>query len=113
MRTLKPLKLLAFALAIAFAGLPGLASALYSYEGSDYSYDFNNIRQVAICDGETDGHQAYVNYTVTGQSQILRVNDENGSVAGCASSGIYTRIYRHHACEVLDGPDACGPYVYP
>lgn len=94
--------------------IPGVAHAVRSYQGADYSEDFNAVTQVRICDNESDGRGAYVNYQITGTGSLLREDDPTGGQRGCGETGRLSRIYKHHACESINlRPDACGSYVYP
>jgi len=108
-----------FALTIALvaAALPGVASALYSYEGSDYSYDFGSYGNgwLANCDMESDGNGAYAKYKLVGSGDQHRLEDPNGSQSGCGYGGSYaTYIYSHQTCEDQAWqPDPCGATVYP
>jgi hypothetical protein len=109
----RPLQIVLLLAAIMLA-VPSVAFALRSYDGDDYSEDWDSIRRVRICDNESDGNGAYTNYQTTGSGSTFRIEDQNGSSAGCTSSGLHVRIYRHQACEdVAAWPDHCGPYVYP
>jgi hypothetical protein len=110
---------LAFALfgALMVAALPVAASGLYSYEGSDYSYDFGSYGNawIANCDMEADGNGAYAKYKIIGSGDQYRLQDPNGSQPGCGYGGPYgTYLYSHQTCEdVAFWPDPCGETVYP
>jgi hypothetical protein len=96
---------------------PGMALGLYSYEGSDYSYDFGSYGSgwIANCDMESDGNGAYAHYKLIGSGDQHRLEDPNGSQPGCGYGGSYaTYIYSHQTCEDRAfQPDPCGDTVYP
>ena len=77
--------------------VPAAAVALRSYDGQDYSEDFNSVRQVRICDREADGNYAYANYLRTGSGTTFRITSPGSG--SCASTATGNRIYRHEACE--------------
>jgi hypothetical protein len=94
--------------------LPAAAFALRSDDGLDYSEDYNAVKNVRICDNETDGNGAYSDYQRNGSGSTDRVYDGNGSAAGCGNTSSGNKIYRHKACEdIAVLPDSCGPWVYP
>jgi hypothetical protein len=97
------------------AAAPSAALGLTSYYGSNYSYDYNYRTAMAACDMETDGDGAYAKFVVNGSGSTLRLDDPNGSEAGCGySSGWTNGIYSHQTCEDLAWqPDPCGNKVYP
>jgi len=99
---------------VAAVMLPTAALAVRSYDGLDHSEDYNAVKHVRICDNETDGNGAYADYQRNGSGLTDRVDDGNGSAAGCGNTSAGNKIYRHKACEdIALLPDSCGPYVYP
>jgi len=111
MFTRRRLAIAAYLFAASVAFLPGIADALTSYEGRDYSYDWGGAYGVGICDMESDNNPAYARYETNGNSR--RLDDSNGSQPGCTDQPLNTRLYRHHACEGVFGNDPCGPWRYP
>jgi hypothetical protein len=98
----------------AVVAAPGTASALRSYQGNDFSEDYDNVHRVRICDNESDGNGAYVRFRPRGTTSDSQFQDSNGSRAGCTGSAYFGGIYRHKACEDVSlRPDYCGQYVYP
>ena len=91
------------------------AAGLMSKEGSDYSVDWNLIRQVDACDMESDGHGVHADYLVIGSGTNQQVRDGNGANNGGESSGVYSaKIYRHRIVEEIPfDNDQFGPWVYP
>jgi hypothetical protein len=93
---------------------PSGALALRSYDGNDYSEDYDSVHRVRICDRETDSNGAYVKFRPNGTTSDSRFEDANGSQAGCTGSAWFTGIYSHVACEEVNlAPDHCGSRVYP
>ncbi|MEI2775136.1 MAG: hypothetical protein V9G19_04015 [Tetrasphaera sp.] len=90
-------------------------SGLKSMQGSDYTQDFNSIRQVKACDMEADSHGVRGDYTPIGSSSTNTIYDGNGANNACEASGVYAqKIYRHRAVEVIPADfDAIGPWRYP
>ena len=110
-------RLLTFAAIAATLGavVPASALALRSYDGDDYSEDYNSVSQVRICDNESDGNQAYAEYQRNGSGAVNRIYDGTGGEPGCSGTSTGPRIYRHQACEdVTAWPDHCDQgWVYP
>lgn len=105
---------LAVAMLIGLAVTPAVASAIRSYQGDDYSYDWSGVTRVAICDRETDSEGAYAKFRPVGTSSDSRVDDGNGSRSGCGYTTSFSRIALHQACEDRQFvPDPCGNRVYP
>jgi len=102
-------------MAAIFALAPAVALGLRSYDGQDYSEDYNTVHNVRICDKESDGNGAYAKYQRNGSGSTDRVNDGNGSASGCGSTSYGNKIYRHEACEdIAFYPDHCDQgWVYP
>lgn len=100
--------------AAAFVVLPGVAGAVKSYQGDDYSYDFNNYRQMASCDGESDGHDVHSDAKLANGTTVTRASvDTDGPGNSCGTS-IYlpSDIVQHRTCEDIDfWPDKCGNWV--
>ena len=105
---------LALSAMLAMAAVPSVAFGLRSYDGSDYSEDYDSVRRVRICDHETDSNGAYAKFRPNGTTSDSRIDDANGSQAGCTGSALFSRIYSHQACEDISlQPDHCGVRVYP
>jgi hypothetical protein len=101
-------------LMIGAAVVPAAAFGLRSYDGNDYSEDYNYAKQVRICDMESDSNGAYAKYRPNGTTSDSRVDDSNGSQSGCTGTASFTHIYSHQACEDINlQPDHCGTRVYP
>lgn len=85
------------------------ADAVNSYQGDDYSYDFNSRRQLRTCDRESDGKDVHGDYQRTNDA-YGQVTDTDGANGNCAD-GVYYHltIRRHRTCEEIDfWPDKCG-----
>jgi hypothetical protein len=99
---------------LAMGAVPSAAFGLRSYDGSDYSEDYDAVHRVRICDNETDGNGAYAKFRPNGTTSDSRIDDANGSQAGCTGSAYFSRIYSHQACEDISLlPDHWGVRVYP
>lgn len=90
---------------------PTAASALTSYNGSDYSYDEENRSRITTCDRESDNTKVKAEFqTTAGWSS--NVQDTDGNNGNCASRGSVGSVYKHKTCEFRSGwPDACGSWV--
>ena len=97
-----------------FVVVPGVAGAAKSYQGDDYSYDFNGYRQITTCDGEADGHDVHSDARLSGGITVGRASvDTDGPGNSCGSS-VYlaANITQHRTCEDIDfWPDKCGNWV--
>lgn len=93
----------------------GATANLYSYQGSNYSKDFNGIQQVEACDGESDSQSVHADYQVIGSGTVQQVRDGDGNNGVCGLSGVYYKhIFAHRAVEeVAAYPDNFGPWRYP
>lgn len=107
------------ALAIILLGVvvslvPAVGLATTSWYGANYSYDSNAKKAINVCDAESDSNGAYSyhsrSYPNTSQ---YRVNDGNGSAAGCGYQLTEPYIiWRHRTCEdQAFQPDPCGSWV--
>lgn len=106
------------ALAVGLAAPAAQAySRLYSYSGSDYTYNNSAATSVQLHDGECDDHQVSANWYPYGQSSWK--SKVNGS--GCGTTVTVTttgasgnRHYGHRVVELvpLDFNDY-GPWKYP
>ncbi|MYU21267.1 hypothetical protein [Streptomyces sp. SID8352] len=104
------------ALALAVAPLTlstGLAHAattpLVVTQGSDYAvYDYDT-KTLSVCDMESDGHWVYALYEKTSDSKALKLVDDNGSDAGCAS--VSGSVYRFRVCEDDMFGDSCSEWA--
>lgn len=98
---------------VTFAPTANAASGLTSYQGSDYSRDFNAIRQVRMCDWESDGNDTHADYYAIGDGNLHQVHTSTG-YGDCEDSAVFTnQISRHRAVEEVFGEDPKGPWVYP
>lgn len=100
--------------ACTLALLSGTASAVTSYQGDDYSYDYNQQKYLAVCDQEDDGNFAYTIYVLYYDSTDYRLEDYQGSGDPCETDGpMYSKIYGHKTCEDVPRlPDYCGEWAY-
>lgn len=99
-------------LAVLVAGMSitGVATALRSYHGSDYSEDFNAAQQVRACDKESDGNSVYASFQRRSSGHV----DTTPRTGSCVASGVGARIYRHRVCEDLGWAGSrCGNNRYP
>lgn len=102
------------AAAAAFVVVPGLAGAAKSYQGDDYSYDFNSYHQIASCDMESDNHGVHSDAKLSNGQTIGRASvDSDGANNGsCGSSANLGIIIQHRTCEEINfWPDNCGSWV--
>ncbi|GBD19030.1 MAG: hypothetical protein RMJ05_04635 [Thermomicrobium sp.] len=108
-------RIMALLVAIAlFASLPlvGAAHVVYVFEGSDFAYVNSAHTLVTVCDMETDGNGAYARYTRSGTSVISRIDDPNGSSAGCGQTNPIYSILALQVCEdVAFQPDPCSAWA--
>lgn len=89
------------------------AGALFSYQGDDFSYDWDSARRVMACDDESDGNDVHADFYVVGSGSLRQVHTDTGS-GDCASSGFFSNgIYRHRIVEESWGEDPKGPWRYP
>lgn len=87
-----------------FAASAGVAGAVTSYHGSDYSQDytgpFGPSTGFKTCDMESDNNKTKGGYATspTG-SEVGSVGDNDGANGVCASTSSAAKIRRHHTCE--------------
>lgn len=104
------------AIAVGLVAAPTAAQAargLYSYQGSDYSYDYTTKYQVQIHDGENDGNRVKAQYKTSpnGATKELINNAGYNTNAYQTLSGVPEA---HRAVEILTArPDAYGDWKYP
>ena len=80
------------------------------YQGYDYSYEWDNVQRMAVCDNERDGHGVYTNYDRY-YSSGHRIFDGNGASQPCGTSGEASFITGHQTCESVPyAPDYCTSY---
>ena len=48
--------------AVGIGSSAGVVSGVYSYEGSDFSYDSFTRTKISTCDQEADSHQTHADY---------------------------------------------------
>lgn len=78
--------------------LTGVASASNAYQGDDVSYGVSGNTRVQVCDKEADGYGVHADAdSMTGSS--FRVDDQNGSAAGCNNTAYMGSISRHRTVE--------------
>ncbi|MEU3046658.1 MULTISPECIES: hypothetical protein [unclassified Streptomyces] len=99
---------------VAVAGLvvfaPTTASALWSYNGDDYSYDHNSRNNITTCDKESDqtGVKAVYEYGLGARDEVKDGDGNNGVCAGEGTPGPLL-INGHQTCETPHfWPDSCG-----
>ena len=104
------------ALIVGFAFAPLSAEAgrgLYSYQGSDYSYDYSSSYKIQISDREDDGHGVRVEYKMTKGGESRHLYNYNG-VNTSKYESLNTFPRAHRPIEILNNrPDAYGDWVYP
>lgn len=88
---------------------------LFSYEGEDYSRDFNTMKNVRACDMEADSHGVHADYKRQGSGTIQQIRDGNGANNECEAPGISDNLIVQHRIveEVNFHPDQLGPWKYP
>lgn len=99
----------------AFTGMvalaPGVANAVRSYQGSDYSEDYNTKKSIRTCDQESDSTPVKGVYDMNSGSDG-DVKDSDGNNGVCGSKTVSTTsnyIMRHKTCEYRSfWPDECG-----
>lgn len=93
----------------------GVAGAAFSYEGSDYSYDYNSKSYIATCDQESDSTPVKGEYDFNNSGgSDGNVKDSDGNNGSCASKNTNGVIVRHKTCEYRSfWPDTCGSWVAP
>lgn len=91
------------------AVVPAVANAVTVYQGDDRAYN-DGYTRVNVCDGETDGHSVYSNYTDNGTNGRIEVFNGNGWCTSAATTG----LVKFRVCEnVPFATDPCSSYVYP
>ncbi|SFD62914.1 hypothetical protein [Streptomyces aidingensis] len=94
-----------------FVSAPTAAHALYSYNGADYSYDFNNRNDIETCDKESDSTGVKAVYEYGSNNDTDSVKDGDGNNDHCAREGApgTNKINGHKTCETPNfWPDSCG-----
>lgn len=106
---LRSLLVTATAAATIFFGAPIGASALTSWNGSDYSRDFNGRKAMETCDRESDSTGVKAVYELRNGDEDS-VRDDDGANKVCAQEGSGNRLITgHKTCETPDlWPDPCG-----
>lgn len=93
---------------VTMGGAAALASP--AYQGSDVSYVIEQNHKAKICDEESDGRQAYVEYT-NGRYELEQIRDQDGAGGSCWQNqwDVSSGILDHQTCESINNwPDACG-----
>lgn len=95
---------------IAFADHP-----LFSYEGDDYSRDFNTMKNVRACDMESDSHGVHADYKRQGSGTVQQIRDGNGANNECEAPGTSSNLIVQHRIveEINFYPDQFGEWKYP
>lgn len=96
-----------------FAVSFGAASAATSYQGSDYSQDYNTRRYLRNCDRESDSTstKGIYDFNSTGGANGS-ISDQDGNNGVCASRNAGSTINRHRTCETPNWwPDTCGNWA--
>jgi len=110
----RPMKVFALSLTL-FAGSAATASAVTSYQGDDYSYDYNSKTYMKACDKESDGNEVKGNYDFnsSGDTNGSAIDsDGNNGVCGARNTG--GTVARHRTCEAINfWPDNCGNWQAP
>lgn len=98
-----------FAAVIWTAGF-GVASAVTSYQGDDFSFDYFSRTYMAACDQESDGNQVKGNYDFDNSGGTDgSAMDEDGNNGVCGTANTFGTVIRHRTCEVQQfWPDNCG-----
>jgi len=100
--------------AAALVVVPGVAGAVKSYQGDDYSFDTMNWRQMYTCDREADGKDVHSDAKLANRTTVGRASvDTDGPGGTCGSSVLLSSdIVQHRTCEEIDWwPDKCGNWV--
>ena len=86
------------------------ASAAYSYQGQDYSYDYSSRHNLRNCDQEADSTSTKGIYDFIDEGGSNgNVSDQDGANGVCASAATGGTIARHRTCENPNWwPDECG-----
>lgn len=108
-RELATRNLLALLVSFAVLSISGVAVGVYSWNGSDYSWDYSSTG-IQTCDMESDSTKV--------KSKADNDNDGSGSNAAkdvdgnngiCATANMGWDIWRHKTCEYRSfWPDDCG-----
>jgi hypothetical protein len=100
---------------VIFVGSSATASAVVSWQGDDYSYDYNSRVYLKTCDMESDGNEVkgvYDSNNSGDPSGYVLDSDGNNGVCGSKNTGII--IVRHRTCEAINfWPDNCGNWQAP
>lgn len=91
----------------------GAAQGVTSYQGSDYSQDYNSKRYIRNCDREADSisTKGIYDFNSTGDSNG-NISDQDGANSNCASKNTGGTINRHRTCENENWwPDVCGNWA--
>lgn len=88
----------------------GVASAATSYQGSDYSQDYNSKHNMRNCDQESDSTATKGIYDFNGSGDSNgNISDQDGNNGVCASKATGGTVNRHRTCEIPNWwPDQCG-----
>lgn len=96
--------------AVIVTGSFGVASAVVSYQGDDFSRDYNSKQYLRNCDKESDSTATKGIWDFTGAGGTDgSISDQDGNNDNCASANTGSTIYRHQTCEIPNWwPDTCG-----
>ncbi len=110
----RPLKIFALSVTL-LAGSAASASAITSWQGDDYSYDYNSKTYIKACDKESDGNEVkgVYDFNNSGDSNGSAL-DSDGNNGVCGSKNTSGTIVRHRTCEAINfWPDNCGSWQAP
>lgn len=98
-----------------FVGSSATTSAIMSFHGDDYSYDYYAKVYIRACDMESDGNEVKGNYDFNNSGDPSgSVIDGDGNNGVCASKNTAGTIVRHRTCEAINfWPDSCGNWQAP
>lgn len=100
-------------LALALPTAANAVSVLYSWSGSDYSYNSSTGRTIYACDNEADGHVVRADYVRNGSTTVVSVTATGGS-GTCEEAYGSATLYRHRVVEVIPAQvDDYGAWKYP
>lgn len=99
--------------AVAVPASAQAVSVLFSYEGSDYSWNSSTGKAVYAVDREADNHDVAVDYYKQGSSVEYSAQTQGGSGA-TTSRALDTLVNRHRSVELIPYvTDDYGPWKYP
>lgn len=101
-------------LAASFAPLAANAErGLYSWQGGDYSYDYQLQKRTQIHDGEDDGRVVRVEFGSGACIQTFKLKNRSGPYTDAEMALNYWPCKHRAIEEITLRPDAYGPWKYP